>query len=71
MQRLVTQMYFPGDPLFAYDPIFNSVRDPRSRALLVSRFDLSETQPAWALAYEWDVVLGRGGPGTTPVEETP
>jgi protocatechuate 3,4-dioxygenase beta subunit len=71
MQRLVTQMYFPGDPLFAYDPIFNSVRDPRSRALLVSRFDLAQTQPAWALAYEWNIVLGRGGRGTTPVEETP
>ena len=39
-QRLVTQMYFPGDPLFPYDPIFNSVRDPRSRELLVARFDL-------------------------------
>ena len=70
-QRLVTQMYFPGDPLFAYDPIFNSVRDPHSRALLVSRFDIAETQPAWALAYEWDIVLGRGGRETTPVEETP
>ena len=46
MQRLVTQMYFPGDPLLALDPIFNSVRDPRSRALLVSRFDLAQTQPA-------------------------
>jgi protocatechuate 3,4-dioxygenase, beta subunit len=68
-QRLVTQMYFPGDPLFAYDPIINSVRDPKSRALLVSRFDIEETQPEWALAYEWDVVLGRGAAGTTPLEE--
>jgi len=63
IQRLVTQMYFPGDPLFPHDPIFNSVRDPKSRALLVARFDLAETQPDWALAYEWDVVLRR-----TPVE---
>jgi protocatechuate 3,4-dioxygenase beta subunit len=62
-------MYFPGDPLFPYDPIFNSVRDPRSRQLLVSRFDLSETVPDWALAFEWDVVLGRGGRDTTPLEE--
>ena len=61
-------MYFPGDPLFPYDPIFNSVRDPKSRSLLVSRFDLSETVPDWALAFEWDVVLGRGGDGTTPIE---
>ena len=68
-QRLVTQMYFPGDPLFEFDPIFNSVRDPRSRALLVARFDLATTEPSWALAYEWDIVLGRGGVGTTPLED--
>jgi len=69
-QRLVTQMYFPGDPLFPYDPIFNAIRDPASRALLVSRFDIDETRPEWALAYEWNIVLGRGGRGTTPFEET-
>ena len=63
-QRLVTQMYFPGDPLFAYDPIFNAVRDPDARELLVARFDLAATQPDWCLAYEWDVVLRR-----TPVED--
>jgi protocatechuate 3,4-dioxygenase beta subunit len=56
-QRLVTQMYFPGDPLFQYDPIFNSVRDPRSRELLIARFDLAAAQPEWALAYEWDIVM--------------
>jgi protocatechuate 3,4-dioxygenase beta subunit len=67
-QRLVTQMYFPGDPLFAFDPIFNSVRDPRSRELLVARFDLDRTEPEWALAYEWDIVLGHGG--GTPLEES-
>ena len=66
-QRLVTQMYFPGDPLFRFDPIFNSVRDPKARALLVSEFDLDHTTPDWALAYRWDVVLGRG-PGATPLE---
>jgi len=68
-QRLVTQMYFPGDPLFPYDPIINSVRDPKSRALLISRFDIDETKPEWALAFEWDIVLGRGAAGTTPLEE--
>jgi protocatechuate 3,4-dioxygenase, beta subunit len=68
VQRLVTQMYFPGDPLFAYDPIFTSVRDPKSRALLVARFDLDTTQPEWALGFQWDIVLGRGGTGTTPLE---
>jgi len=70
-QRLVTQMYFPGDPLFPFDPIFNAVRDPRARALLVSRFDLAATEPAWALGFEWDIVLGRGGTGTTPFEAAP
>jgi protocatechuate 3,4-dioxygenase, beta subunit len=65
-QRLVTQMYFPGDPLFAYDPIFASVRDPRARELLIAKFDIELTQPEWALGYTWDIVLGRGGSGTTP-----
>ena len=63
-QRLVTQMYFPGDPLFAHDPIFQSVRDPAAREMLVARLDLDETTPEWALGYTWDVVLRR-----TPVEE--
>jgi protocatechuate 3,4-dioxygenase, beta subunit len=67
-ERLVTQMYFPGDPLFAYDPIYNSVRDPKARALMVSRFDIATTQPEWALAYKWDIVIGRGD-GTTPFED--
>ena len=60
-QRLVTQMYFPGDPLFEYDPIFQSVRDPKARALLVAHLDLDVTEEAWALGYRWDIVLGRGG----------
>jgi protocatechuate 3,4-dioxygenase beta subunit len=58
-QRLVTQMYFPGDPLFAYDPIFQSVRDPAARELLVSSFDLETTTPEWALGYRFDIVLRR------------
>jgi protocatechuate 3,4-dioxygenase beta subunit len=64
-QRLITQMYFPGDPLFDQDPIFNSVRDPAARARMVSAFDLSETVPEWALAFRYDVVLGQ-----TPMEDT-
>ena len=67
-RRLVTQMYFPGDPLFEFDPIFHSVRDPSARELLVATFDLGITQPEWALGYRWDIVLGRGGTGTTPLE---
>jgi protocatechuate 3,4-dioxygenase beta subunit len=68
-QRLVTQMYFPGDPLFEYDPIFQAVRDPRARDLLVARFDLDVTRPEWALGYSWDIVLGRGGRSTPPDPE--
>jgi protocatechuate 3,4-dioxygenase beta subunit len=64
LQRLVTQMYFPGDPLFPFDPIFNAVRDERARELLVARFDYAATEPEWALGYEWDVVLRR-----TPMED--
>ena len=60
-QRLVTQMYFPGDPLLPLDPIFNSVPDEKARQRMVSRFDIELTQPEWALGYEWDIVLrGRG-----------
>jgi protocatechuate 3,4-dioxygenase beta subunit len=56
-QRLITQMYFPGDPLFAQDPIFNSVPDPKARERMISRFDLGLTVPDWALGFEWDIVL--------------
>jgi protocatechuate 3,4-dioxygenase beta subunit len=63
-QRLVTQMYFPGDPLFEFDPIFNSIRDPKSRELLISRFDIATTVPDFSLAYEWDIVMRR-----TPFED--
>lgn len=65
-QRLVTQMYFPGDPLFFQDPIFHSVRDEDARDLMISRFDLEQTVPEWALAYEFDIVLR--GRDATPVE---
>jgi protocatechuate 3,4-dioxygenase, beta subunit len=64
--RLVTQMYFPGDPLFAQDPIFQSVRDPAARERLISRFDLETTEPEWALGYRFDVVLR--GRDATPME---
>ncbi len=56
-QRLITQMYFPGDPLFGYDPIFNSVPDPRARERMICRLDLSLTEPDWALGFTWDIVL--------------
>jgi protocatechuate 3,4-dioxygenase beta subunit len=56
-QRLVTQMYFPGDPLFPHDPIFNSVRDPKLRELMIARFSIDRSQENWALAYEFDIVV--------------
>jgi protocatechuate 3,4-dioxygenase beta subunit len=65
-QRLVTQMYFPGDPLFSQDPIFNSIPDPKARERLIARFDLGLTQPDWALGFEWDIVLR--GPAATATE---
>jgi protocatechuate 3,4-dioxygenase beta subunit len=61
--RLVTQMYFPGDPLLAFDPIYMSV-PVHARERLVSRFDLERTEPEFALAFAFDIVL-RGR------EETP
>ncbi len=65
-QRLVTQMYVPGDPLFAYDPIFQSIPDERARERLISRFDLQTTHPEWALGYRFDIVLR--GREATPFE---
>jgi protocatechuate 3,4-dioxygenase beta subunit len=64
LSRLVTQMYFPGDPLFAYDPIYQSIPDEKARERMVSKFDLETTQPQWALGYKFDIVLR--GPGATP-----
>jgi protocatechuate 3,4-dioxygenase beta subunit len=64
--RLVTQMYFPGDPLIPLDPILSAIPDPRGRELLIARLDLDTTVPEWALGYRWDIVL-RGG-RTTPAE---
>lgn len=57
LSRLVTQMYFPGDPLQKFDPIFNSIADHRARERLISHFDMDRTEPAFALAYRFDIVL--------------
>jgi protocatechuate 3,4-dioxygenase beta subunit len=65
--RLVTQMYFPGDPLLELDPIFNTVGDDKARARLVAKFDIDKTRPEWALGYRFDFVLR--GRDTTIVEE--
>tara|TARA_B100000676_G_scaffold232773_1_gene231702 strand:- start:106 stop:297 length:192 start_codon:yes stop_codon:yes gene_type:complete len=59
-------MYFPGDPLLAYDPIYNSIPGDAARNRLVARFDLSVTQPEWALGFDFDVVVD--GARQTPFE---
>jgi protocatechuate 3,4-dioxygenase beta subunit len=66
LSRLVTQMYFPDDPLFPFDPILQSVPDRRAQLRLVSTFDLELTQPEWALGYRFDIVLR--GRDSTPFE---
>ena len=66
VQRLVTQMYFPGDPLLPYDPMYNSVADPKARERLISHFDWERTIPDTALAYRFDIVLR--GRADTPME---
>jgi protocatechuate 3,4-dioxygenase, beta subunit len=66
ISRLVTQMYFPGDPLFEFDPIFNSVPDEKARMRMVSSFDLENTKPDWALCYRFNIVLR--GRNATPME---
>jgi protocatechuate 3,4-dioxygenase beta subunit len=65
-QRLVTQMYFPDDPLFEYDPIFNSVPSESGRKAMISSFDLSATVDSWALGFRFDIVLR--GRDATPME---
>jgi protocatechuate 3,4-dioxygenase beta subunit len=67
LSRVITQMYFPGDPLFPFDPIFQSITDAKARERLVSRFDLDTTEPEWALGYQFDIVLR--GREMTPTEE--
>jgi len=65
--RLVTQMYFPGDPLFPIDPVVNSIPDEKARERLIANFDLEIAQPEWALGYRFDIVLR--GREATPFEE--
>jgi protocatechuate 3,4-dioxygenase beta subunit len=64
--RLITQMYFPGDPLLTLDPIFNSVPDPAARQRLVASFDIEVTIPERALGYRFDFVLR--GRSATPMQ---
>jgi protocatechuate 3,4-dioxygenase beta subunit len=66
-QRLVTQMYFPGDPLFYQDPIYNGIRDERARKRMISVYDHAVTSPEWATGYRFDIVLG--GAEATPLDD--
>jgi protocatechuate 3,4-dioxygenase beta subunit len=63
--RLITQMYFPGDPLNALDPILCAVPE-EARPRLIAAYDHEVTEPEWALGYRWDIVLR--GAGGTPFE---
>ena len=65
-QRLITQMYFPGDPLFVQDPVLNSVPE-WARERLVARWSLELTEPEWSLGYAWDIVVA--GREATPLDE--
>ncbi|MGH3445335.1 MAG: protocatechuate 3,4-dioxygenase subunit beta [Nocardioidaceae bacterium] len=65
-QRLVTQMYFPGDSLFYQDPIYNGVRDEQARKRMISVYDHAVTKEEWATGYRFDIVLG--GAAATPIE---
>ena len=67
--RLVTQMYFPGDPLLPYDPMYTCVPDEKARARLVAALDWETTLPEFALGYRFDIVLR--GPEQTPREASP
>jgi protocatechuate 3,4-dioxygenase, beta subunit len=66
LQRLVTQMYFAGDPLLPLDPICNSIPDQKGRERLMARYDHALTQPEWALGYRFQIVVC--GPRMTPFE---
>jgi protocatechuate 3,4-dioxygenase, beta subunit len=66
LSRLVTQMYFPGDPLMPADPVLNSIPDANARQRLVASFDWNVTEPEWALGFTFDIVLR--GSQATPME---
>jgi protocatechuate 3,4-dioxygenase beta subunit len=65
--RLVTQMYFPGDPLLPFDPVLNAIPDRKARERLISSFDIDTTIPETALGYRFDIVVR--GRDATPMEK--
>lgn len=68
LSRLVTQMYFPDDPLLQIDPIVSAVPLEAARQRLVATYDHTVTEPEWALGYRWDIIVR--GPVATPFEGT-
>lgn len=66
-QRIVTQMYFPGDPLFALDPIYNSIRRASDRERMIAAYDHDATVPEFSMGYRWDIVVD--GPDATWSEQ--
>jgi protocatechuate 3,4-dioxygenase beta subunit len=68
LSRLVTQMYFPDDPLHGLDPIFNGVPTEQARQALIATYDHSITMQEWALGYHWDIVVS--GASATPFESS-
>jgi protocatechuate 3,4-dioxygenase, beta subunit len=65
VQRLITQMYFPGDPLLDLDPVYNSVPDPAARRRMIASLDLKSGVEGIALGYRFDIVLA--GAKSTPL----
>jgi protocatechuate 3,4-dioxygenase, beta subunit len=66
LERMVTQMFFPGDPLLSLDPIYNGIPDPAARARLISFYEHDVTEPEWALGYRFNIVIA--GALETPLE---
>jgi protocatechuate 3,4-dioxygenase beta subunit len=66
VSRLITQMYFPDDPLLATDPVLQAVPTEAARARLIASYAHEVTEPQWALGYRWDIVLS--GAAGTPFE---
>jgi protocatechuate 3,4-dioxygenase beta subunit len=65
-QRMITQMYFPGDPLFALDPIYQSITDQKARDRLIANYDHDLSEHEWSTGYRWDIVLT--GSHATPMQ---
>ncbi len=65
--RLITQMYFPGDPLLDFDPMYTGIPDERARRRLISTLDWEVTTPGYALGYRFDIILR--GRDATPMEK--